>query len=185
MPTPVICSRTAPPTSSFRLRSDLAASRPPVSTTLQYCEVAFVTSAIGDANAAFDGWVLELEILCRVRLAQNNNNDHHDYVSVYEPDANGTVSELRLPVNRRVILHQMEDISDCDIAQASVATRFIPFAWNQGGYDATMYRDGCLYFFQIARNTAHTEKWTPVSVTFTTQVPPVRRWLACPPHPES
>ena len=133
----------------------------------QYCELAFVTSAanaIGDANGAFDGWVLELEFLCRVRLAQNNNNDHHDYVSVYEPDTNGTVTELRLPVNRRVIVHQMEDTSDCDIAQANVATWFIPFAWNQGGYDAAMYRDGCLYFFQITRNTAHTEKWTPMNV---------------------
>ena len=133
----------------------------------QYCELAFVTSAanaVGDANAAFDGWVLELEFLCRVRLAQTHNNDRRDYVRVYESDAEGNMTELQLPVNRRVMFRQTEDVAHCDIAgENDVATWFIPLVWNQGGYDAAMYRDGCLYFFQITRNTAHTEKWTPMN----------------------
>ena len=32
---------------------------------------------------------LELECVCHVRLAQNNNNDHRNYVGVYESDADG------------------------------------------------------------------------------------------------
>eukprot|EP00750_Incisomonas_marina_P022436 INCI4969.8.p1 GENE.INCI4969.8~~INCI4969.8.p1 ORF type:complete len:821 (-),score=122.60 INCI4969.8:49-2511(-) len=127
------------------------------------CEMAFLTSAANaNPNPTFDGWVLELEFLCRVRLAQSGNNDGKNYVSVYERGVDGVTTELRLCVTARVkFKSDLNSLHSCAIHDG---TWFIPLEWNQGGYDAAMYRDGCLYFFQITRNTAHTEKWTHMNV---------------------
>eukprot|EP00750_Incisomonas_marina_P022432 INCI4969.3.p1 GENE.INCI4969.3~~INCI4969.3.p1 ORF type:complete len:755 (-),score=101.31 INCI4969.3:75-2174(-) len=125
------------------------------------CEISFLTAAANaNPNPTFDGWVLELEFLCRIRLAHASKNDGHDYVSVYEQSPHGA-TELRLPVADRVLFRgDFHAVRSCNIVDA---TWFIPLKWNQGGYDAAMYRDGCLYFFQITRNTAHAEKWTPMN----------------------
>ena len=123
------------------------------------CELSFLTAAANaNPNPAFDGWVFELEFLCRVRLAQTG---HNNYVSIYE-QRDGVAVELRLPVTQRVTFtNDLEPVNSCNIEDG---TWFIPFMWNQGGYDAAMYIGRCLFFFQLTRNTTHTEKWTPMNV---------------------
>eukprot|EP00750_Incisomonas_marina_P022423 INCI4969.10.p1 GENE.INCI4969.10~~INCI4969.10.p1 ORF type:complete len:764 (-),score=110.16 INCI4969.10:50-2176(-) len=126
------------------------------------CELGFLTAAMNaNANPAFDGWVFELEFLCRVRLAQASRNDNRNYVSIYEQDNDNSTTELRVLVHQRVFFgHSLEAVGGCDIVDG---TWFIPLEWNQGGYDAAMYHARCLFFFQLTRNTSHSEKWTPMN----------------------
>ena len=47
------------------------------------CELSFLTAAANaNPNPAFDGWVFELEFLCRARLAQTGHNGGNNYVSI-------------------------------------------------------------------------------------------------------
>ena len=125
------------------------------------CELSFLTAtANANPNPSFDGWVFELEFLCRARLAQTGQNGGKNYVSIYE-QRDGAVVELRLPVTQRVTFtNDLEPINSCNIQDG---TWFIPFMWNQGGYDAAMYIGRCLFFFQLTRNANHSEKWTPMN----------------------
>ena len=127
----------------------------------EYCELFFLTAAANaNANPAFDGWVFELEFLCRARLPQTGHNGCNNYVSIYE-QRDGAVVELRLPVTQRVtVTNDLEPVNSCNIEDG---TWFIPFMWNQGGYDAAMSIGRCLFFFQLTRNPTHSEKWTPMN----------------------
>jgi hypothetical protein len=129
----------------------------------QQCSLGFFHNAtIRDLNPAHDGWILEGEFLCRVRLAENGGNDGHHYVTVYETanqHNNMEPLELRLPVAARLTFSRsLQEITTANI-QDNVW--FIPVLWNQGGYDAAFYRaeHRCLFCLQITANQQHDEKW--------------------------
>ena len=129
----------------------------------QQCSLAFFQNGtIRDLNPAHDGWILEGEFLCRVRLAENGGNDGHHYVTVHElgnQHNNNEVMELRLPVAARVFFNRaLQEIANANI-QDNVW--FIPVLWNQGGYDAAFYRTQhrCLFCLQITANQNHDENW--------------------------
>ena len=133
----------------------------------QRCELAFFQNAtIRRLNPAHNGWILEGEFLCRLRLAEQGANDNHHYLTVYEPGNNynnNQWTELRLPVNSRIFFSgHLQEIANANI-QDNVW--FIPVLWNQGGYDAAFYRaeHRCLFCLQITANQNHDEKWTAMN----------------------
>ena len=133
----------------------------------QKCSLAFFhNGTIRDLNPAHDGWILEGEFLCRVRLAESGGNDGHHYVTVHElgnQHNNNEVMELRLPVAARIFFNRALD----EIANANIQDNmwFIPALWNQGGYDAAFYQaeHRCLFCLQITANQNHDEKWTAMN----------------------
>ena len=132
----------------------------------QQCELAFFNNAtIRNLNPAFNGWVLEGEFLCRVRLAEDDQNNGNSYVTVYEAGNRFTIdhvqlTELRLAVGVRIFFDR--DLSEIGSVTVEDNTWFIPRRWNQGGYDVALYRaeQRCLFCLQITTNQNHDETWT-------------------------
>jgi hypothetical protein len=131
----------------------------------QTCEKAFVVAATAQArllnNPSFDGWVLEMDFMLQLRLAEWSRN----FVKVNVMDT--TEESWEVPL--RVLFNNPNDLVGGMIDQDGVQVHhnklnvvdyawLAPKRWNQGAYDAAQVLPDSIRFVQVTRGQMHSLK---------------------------
>ena len=129
------------------------------------CEKRFVAQAFVQSvkleNPSFDGWVLEMDFMMQLRLAQLNTAAIEVTI--------GDESKEDWKVPKRIAFRDPNDLVGNVIPQSVPEAKenllgvtdgawLVPKRWNQGGYDAAQILATSVRFVQVTRGSTHSLK---------------------------